>query len=54
MNQGRIMRINKFVLDNNIWISYLITGKDQRLIDIISNNDLTVFSCNELLEEVKH
>ena len=47
------MRINKFVLDNNVWVSYLITRREQTLIDIISDNDLTVFSCNELLEEAK-
>ena len=27
MIQGHIMRINKFVLDNNIWVSYLITRR---------------------------
>jgi putative PIN family toxin of toxin-antitoxin system len=53
MNPGNSMRINKFVLDNNIWVSYLITRKEQKLIDIISDNDLTVFSCDELLEEVE-
>lgn len=46
------MRIDRFVLDNNIWISYLITKKEQTLIDIIADNDLTVFSCDELYEEV--
>ena len=45
------MRINRVVLDNNIWISYFITGNEQKLIDIIVNNDLTVFSCDELFEE---
>ena len=47
------MRVDRFVLDNNIWISYLITKKEQTLIDIIADNDLTVFSCNELLIEVE-
>lgn len=47
------MRIDRFVLDNNIWISYLITKKEQKLIDIIAANDLTVFSCKELLIEVE-
>lgn len=47
------MRVDRFVLDNNIWISYLITKKEQKLIDIIAYNDLTVFSCNELLIEVE-
>ncbi len=47
------MRVDRFVLDNNIWISYLMTKKEQKLIDIIADNDLTVFSCNELLIEVE-
>ena len=47
------MRINRFVLDNNIWISYLITKKEQKLIDIIADNDLIIFSCKELLVEVE-
>jgi putative PIN family toxin of toxin-antitoxin system len=47
------MRVDRFVLDNNIWVSYLITGKEQKLIDIIADNGLTVFSCDELLAEVR-
>lgn len=47
------MRVDRFVLDCNIWISYLITGTEQNLIDIIGDNDLTVFSCTELYEEIK-
>ena len=47
------MRIDRFVLDNNIWISYLITKKEQKLIDIIADNDLIIFSCKELLIEVE-
>ena len=53
MNQERNMRVDRFVLDNNIWISYFITGQEQKLVDIISDNDLTVFSCNELFEEME-
>ncbi len=51
MKQEKRMRINRFVLDNNIWISYFITNNEQKLIDIIANNDLIVFSCKELFEE---
>lgn len=47
------MRINKFVLDNNIWVSYFIRANEQSLIDIINQNDLTVFCCDELLVEVE-
>jgi putative PIN family toxin of toxin-antitoxin system len=46
------MRVNRFVLDANIWISYLITEAEQKLIDIIADNNLTVFRCEELLVEV--
>ena len=46
------MRVNRFVLDTNIWVSYLITGTEQRLIDIISDNDLVIFRCDELLAEI--
>lgn len=37
------MRVNKFVIDTNIWISYFITGKEQKLIAIIRENRLSVF-----------
>lgn len=46
------MRVNRFVLDANIWISYLITETEQKLIDIIVDNDLIVFRCDELLVEI--
>jgi len=46
------MRVNRFVLDANIWVSYLITETEQNLIDIIADNDLTVFRCDELLAEI--
>ena len=46
------MRVNRFVLDANIWVTYLITGTEQSLIDIIADNDLSVFRCEELLVEV--
>jgi putative PIN family toxin of toxin-antitoxin system len=47
------MRKNRFVLDNNIWISYFITNKYQRVIDIIDLYEIAVFSCDELVEEFK-
>ena len=53
MNPGNNMRINKFVLDNNIWVSYFITKRDQKLLEIINKNDLTVFSCDELIQELR-
>jgi predicted nucleic acid-binding protein len=46
------MRVNRFVLDANIWVSHLITGSEQKLIDTIVDNDLIVFRCDELLAEI--
>jgi uncharacterized protein len=46
------MRVNRFVLDANIWVSYLITETEQKLIDIVVDKDLTVFRCDELLVEI--
>jgi putative PIN family toxin of toxin-antitoxin system len=46
------MRVNRFVLDANIWVSYLITEMEKHLVDMIADNDLTVFRCDELLAEV--
>jgi hypothetical protein len=40
----KTMRVDRFVFDNNIWVSYLISGNEQKLIDIIADNDLTVFT----------
>lgn len=48
------MRYKKFVLDTNIWISYFITRKENELIDIIINNELIVYCCDELLYEIRH
>ena len=45
------MRSERFVLDNNIWISYFITNSQQRIIDIIDYYEISVFSCDELFDE---
>jgi uncharacterized protein len=47
------MRVNRFVLDNNIWISYFITNSQQRVIDIIERYEIDIFSCDELINEFK-
>lgn len=47
------MRVKKFVLDNNIWISYFITKNELRLLKIIEKHELIVFSCNELVQELE-
>ena len=45
------MRVNRFVLDNNIWISYFITNKQQQIVDIIDLHEINIFSCDELIKE---
>lgn len=47
------MRIDRFVLDNNIWISYFITNRIHVLLEIINDNELTIFSCDELIVELR-
>jgi hypothetical protein len=32
MNPGKSMRVNRFVLDANIWVSYLNSGVEQKAI----------------------
>ena len=45
------MRINRFVLDNNIWISYFITNKQQKIVDILDAYEIVIFLCDELIKE---
>ena len=45
------MRVNRFVLDNNIWVSYFITNNLQRIINIIDFYEIAIFSCDELIAE---
>jgi uncharacterized protein len=47
------MRINKYVLDANIWISYFINGKEDLLTEIVIENKITFYYCNELLTEIR-
>ena len=47
------MRINKFVLDANIWVSYFIKKNELKIIDIITENKLSIYYCDELITEVK-
>lgn len=46
------MRINRFVLDANIWVSYFITGTENLLLKIKAENKLTLIYCDELLTEI--
>jgi predicted nucleic acid-binding protein len=47
------MRVKRYVLDANIWFSYFISQQETKLASIILQNDLTVFYCDELIEEIK-
>jgi len=47
------MRKNRFVLDNNVWISYFIAKRQQIIIDIATKNHINIFACDELIEEFK-
>jgi putative PIN family toxin of toxin-antitoxin system len=45
------MRSDRFVLDNNIWISYFITNNQQKIIEILDLYEIAIFSSDELIEE---
>lgn len=47
------MRSDRFVLDNNIWISYFINKRILILLEIINKHELTIFSCDELIDELR-
>ena len=47
------MRVKKYVLDANIWLSYFITQREHHLAAIILENELTLFYCDELIDELK-
>lgn len=47
------MRVNRYVLDANIWVSYLITNKEQILTNIVIEHRMTFYYCSELLVEIK-
>jgi putative PIN family toxin of toxin-antitoxin system len=51
MNQESGMRVKRFVLDTNIWISYLITRREQDLLRAKVAHKLSLFICDELLTE---
>lgn len=45
------MRSNRYVFDNNIWISYFITNQQHKIINIIDTYEIEVFICDELIKE---
>jgi putative PIN family toxin of toxin-antitoxin system len=47
------MRVKRFVLDANIWISYIITGRENDLLRIKIDNKVTLLICDELLTELE-
>ena len=44
---------NKTVFDVNIWLSYFISGKSEKIIDMIENNDVFFYRSAELISELK-
>lgn len=42
----------RIILDTNIWVSYFIGRNFDEVALTILNNNLTVFSCSELEDEV--
>jgi putative PIN family toxin of toxin-antitoxin system len=44
---------NTTVFDVNIWLSYFLTGKSEKIIDMIENNDVFFYRSTELMLELK-
>jgi putative PIN family toxin of toxin-antitoxin system len=44
---------NKTVFDVNIWLSYFITGKTEKIIEMIKNSDVFFYRSEELMLELK-
>lgn len=47
------MRVNRYVLDANIWVSYLITNNEQIPAGILVDHKITFYYCAELILEIK-
>ena len=43
----------RVVLDTNIWVSYIIGGQLDEIAHLILDNNIQVYSCRELEEELK-
>ena len=41
-----------FILDTNIWISYIVTGRYTELTSLIQHNKLRIYTCQTLIEEL--
>lgn len=46
------MKNDVFILDSNIWISYLISGRFHILIDRIMELNLDIVTCSQLVDEI--
>jgi len=44
---------NKTVFDVNVWLSYFISGKSEKIIDMMENNDVFFYRSRELMSELK-
>ena len=44
---------NKTVFDVNVWLSYFISGKSEKIIDMMENNDVFFYRSEELMSELK-
>ena len=53
MNPGNTMRVNRFVLDTNVWISYFITKREDFLLHNVFKHKLSIFICDELIFELQ-
>jgi putative PIN family toxin of toxin-antitoxin system len=47
------MQKEVFILDSNIWISYVITRQLQTLVELIQDHQLSVLTSKHLIEEIK-
>ena len=46
------MRVNRYVLDANVWVSYIITQTQNKLSVQVAAGNLSIFICEELLQEL--
>jgi len=46
------MQNEVFIFDSNIWISYLITRRLDKLVSVILQHHLTVLTSRQLIEEI--
>jgi putative PIN family toxin of toxin-antitoxin system len=47
------MQKEVFILDSNIWISYVITRQMHKLVTLIHKHHLTILTSQQLVEEVQ-